>query len=209
MSPSIEYTDPKAMSFGRPLNSSRVSSDSRCARSLWRNILFSHPEWRIPSIIEAWLSASEKMTRPGTSCPSVCSVAEFETKPDVKSKAACFPCRSASSRSNRTCKLLVPEMLRVPPKPAPFPAWPGNRLLSLLGCVPVRDNHSNTTRRLRPGLDRDCVRLDAGRRYVPDRRIRDSGLPDERDRMKQRSRSYTSSRRPSVTVSALFEQVSQ
>ena len=33
----------------------RFSSSSRCARSLWRKICFSQPDWRMPSIIELWL----------------------------------------------------------------------------------------------------------------------------------------------------------
>ena len=35
------------------------------ARSLWRKTHFSAPPWRMPSIIEAWLSSSEKTIRPG------------------------------------------------------------------------------------------------------------------------------------------------
>ena len=32
-----------------------ASNSSRCARSLWRQIFFSVPDWRTPSIIELWL----------------------------------------------------------------------------------------------------------------------------------------------------------
>ena len=43
----------------------RVSSSSRCSRSLWRKTCRSPPPLRMPAIIEAWFSASEKMIRPG------------------------------------------------------------------------------------------------------------------------------------------------
>ena len=45
----------------------RCSSSSRCSRSLWRKIAFSQPDWRMPSIIEAWLSASERIRQSGSS----------------------------------------------------------------------------------------------------------------------------------------------
>ena len=41
------------------------SSSSRCAMSLWRKIRFSRLPRRMPSIIEAWFSSSEKMMQPG------------------------------------------------------------------------------------------------------------------------------------------------
>ena len=45
---------------------SAASSSSRWARSLWRKTRFSQPELRMPAIIEAWLSSSEKMMQPGS-----------------------------------------------------------------------------------------------------------------------------------------------
>jgi hypothetical protein len=45
--------------------------------------------------------------------------ARLEIQPEVKTSAASLPCRSASSRSSSTMAWLVPEMLRVPPAPAP------------------------------------------------------------------------------------------
>ena len=58
-SPSIEYRLSKAISFGRA-GSAAFSSSSRWPMSLCRQICFSQPDWRTPSIIELWLSASDK-----------------------------------------------------------------------------------------------------------------------------------------------------
>ena len=46
--------------------------------------------------------------------------ARLEIQPEVKASAAGLPCRSASSASSSTIGLWVPEMLRVPPAPAPW-----------------------------------------------------------------------------------------
>jgi hypothetical protein len=46
---------------------------------LWRKTRFSAPELRMPAIIEAWFSSSEKMMQPGRILASVDSVASFET----------------------------------------------------------------------------------------------------------------------------------
>ncbi len=46
--------------------------------------------------------------------------ARLDTQPEVKTSAAGLPCRSASSASSSTIGLCVPEMLRVPPAPAPW-----------------------------------------------------------------------------------------
>ena len=64
--------------LGRVGGRAAASSSSRCARSLWRKTCFSQPELRMPAIIEAWFSASEKMMQPGSSLPIVASVASFE-----------------------------------------------------------------------------------------------------------------------------------
>ena len=101
MSPSIEYTLSNAISFGAA-GSSAASNSSRCARSLWRNTRFSQPELRMPAIIDAWFSSSEKMMQPGKTFASVAKVASFDTYPLVNSKAASLPCRSASSPSRST-----------------------------------------------------------------------------------------------------------
>ena len=45
--------------------------------------------------------------------------ARLEIQPEVKTSAASLPCRSASSASSMTSGWLVPEILRVPPAPAP------------------------------------------------------------------------------------------
>ncbi len=45
--------------------------------------------------------------------------ARLEIQPEVKARAAGLPWRSASSASSPTTGWLVPEMLRVPPAPAP------------------------------------------------------------------------------------------
>ena len=46
-------------------------------------------------------------------------VESLATKQEVKSRAASFRWRSASSFSSSTWNLLVPEMFRVPPAPEP------------------------------------------------------------------------------------------
>ena len=76
----------------------------------------------MPSIIEAWFSSSEKMTQSGSSLAMVEIAASLEMKPEVKTSPASLPCRSASSASSWTSGWLVPEMLRVPPAPAPMRA---------------------------------------------------------------------------------------
>ena len=47
--------------------------------SLCAKITRAAPEWRMPSIIEAWLSASENTTQPGRRAASVDSAAMFDT----------------------------------------------------------------------------------------------------------------------------------
>ena len=78
MSPSIEYTLSKAISFGASGSAAR-SLASRSATSLCLQITFSAREWRMPSIIEAWLSESEKTIMPGIFAASVPRAAQLET----------------------------------------------------------------------------------------------------------------------------------
>ena len=47
--------------------------------SLWAKITRSAWEWRMPSIIEAWLQASEKTRQPGIRAASVDSAAMLDT----------------------------------------------------------------------------------------------------------------------------------
>ena len=75
---------------------------SRCATSLCRKIFFSAPERRTPSIIDAWFSSSEMIRQLGSKRPMVEIDASLETKPEVKTRAASLPCRSASSSSSST-----------------------------------------------------------------------------------------------------------
>jgi len=77
MSPSIEYTLSNATSLGRSAGYCAISR-SRSAGSLCAKTCFGHPDCRIPAIIEAWFSASEKITQPSTSRASVDSVASLE-----------------------------------------------------------------------------------------------------------------------------------
>ena len=51
----------------------RRSRDSRWARSLWRKICFSQPERRIPSIMELWFQASDRI-RPRGSRPAIVEI---------------------------------------------------------------------------------------------------------------------------------------
>ena len=54
----------------------------------------------IPSIMEAWLLASDRMTTFGILDPRVDSVVQLETYPDVNNNADSLPCRSAISLSS-------------------------------------------------------------------------------------------------------------
>src|SRR3546814_8692726 len=67
--------------------------------SLCRNTCFSHPELRMPAIMDAWFNSSEKMMQPGSIFDNVESVASLDTYPLVKSSAPSLPCKSASSAS--------------------------------------------------------------------------------------------------------------
>ena len=78
MSPSIEYRLSQAISFGRSGPAAR-SSSSRCAMSLWRKIWRSQPAWRMPSIIELWFSASDRIRQFGISLAMVAMPVWFET----------------------------------------------------------------------------------------------------------------------------------
>ena len=63
--------------------------------------------------------------------------ASFETKPEVKTSAESFWCRSASSASSSTSGWLVPEMLRVPPAPAPMRPAASCSAAITFGCWPM------------------------------------------------------------------------
>lgn len=56
---------------------------------------------------------------PGSILARVNNVESLATKQEENSSAASLPCRSANSFSSSTWNLLVPEMFRVPPAPAP------------------------------------------------------------------------------------------
>src|SRR6516225_829687 len=70
--------DSKQTSLGR-LRGTPSSNRARSAGSLWRKTCFSARLLRMPAIIEAWLSASEKTTVPGNSRASVDSAASLAT----------------------------------------------------------------------------------------------------------------------------------
>ena len=78
MSPSIEYTDSKATTFGRSGSAAR-SFRPRSSGSLWRKMHFSAMACRTPAIIEAWLASSENRMHPGRWRPMVDSAASFAT----------------------------------------------------------------------------------------------------------------------------------
>ena len=135
-SPSMEYTLSNTISLARsrPAAFNRLS---KCAMSLWRKIFFSAPERRTPSIMEAWFSSSDSTRHWGRSRAMVEIDASFDTKPEVNTRAASLPCRSASSRSSSTRGWLVPEMLRVPPAPAPSLAAVSCIAPTTRGCWPM------------------------------------------------------------------------
>src|SRR3546814_2670773 len=59
----MEYIDSKAISFGA-FGLAASSNSRKCPTSLCRNTCFSHPELRMPAIMEAWFNSSEKMMQP-------------------------------------------------------------------------------------------------------------------------------------------------
>ena len=77
-SPSIEYRLSNTISFGRS-GAAALSSSSRWPTSLCRQICFSQPDWRTPSIIELWLSASDSSRQFGISLAMVAMPVSFET----------------------------------------------------------------------------------------------------------------------------------
>ena len=66
------------ISFGR-LGSAALSSSSRWPTSLCRQTCFSQPDWRTPSIMELWLSASDRIRQFGSSLAMVGMPVWFET----------------------------------------------------------------------------------------------------------------------------------
>ena len=66
------------ISFGR-FGSAALSSSSRWPTSLCRQICFSQPDWRTPSIMELWLSASDSSRQFGSSLAMVGMPVWFET----------------------------------------------------------------------------------------------------------------------------------
>ena len=66
------------------------------------------------------MPASEKISQPGRALASVKRVESLATKHDEKTRPASFWCRLASSLSSDSCNNVLPEMLRVPPAPAPY-----------------------------------------------------------------------------------------
>ena len=78
MSPSMEYTDSKATSLARP-GSISERCRSRSSGSLWRKMRFSARLWRMPSIIDAWLPASESTTQFGSREARVPSEVQLDT----------------------------------------------------------------------------------------------------------------------------------
>jgi hypothetical protein len=76
------------------------SSSSRWAASLWRHTFFAQPERLTPSIIELWLSASDRMTQFARRFAMDEMPARLEIQPKVKTSAAGLRCRSANSVSS-------------------------------------------------------------------------------------------------------------
>jgi len=98
----------------------------------------------MPSIIELWFNSSERIRRFGMSLAIVDMLDWSATYPDVNTSAACFACRSASSRSNSTKGWFVPAMLRYRrirfPNGVPCRPLPGSRPYS----GSCQDGRSNT-----------------------------------------------------------------
>ena len=76
----------------------------------------------MPSIIDAWLRSSERMTQSSSRLPSARRLASLAMKPEVKTSAASWAWRSASSCSSSPTSRCEPAMLRVPPEPTPCSA---------------------------------------------------------------------------------------
>ena len=119
---------------------SAASSSSRWARSLWRKTRFSQPELRMPAIIEAWLSSSEKMMQPGSSLAErrqrrlVRDVAGGEQQRRLPCRAG-RPARPRARHDNGCCRRCCgcrPSRRRRRAAPLPSPRSPS-------GCWPMRE----------------------------------------------------------------------
>ena len=88
----------------------------------------------MPSIIEAWLRSSERITQPSSRLPSARRLASLAMKPDVKTSAASCAWRSASSSSSSRTSRCEPAMLRVPPEPTPCSASARVAAPTTAGC---------------------------------------------------------------------------
>ncbi len=105
--------------------------------------------------------------------------ARLEIQPEVKTSAASLPCRSASSRSSSTIGLCVPEMLRVPPAPAPCRPIAAAAASSTVRVaahaeIVVRAPDRHVARRLARVVRPPERERESARRCAPDWRRRDS-----------------------------------
>ena len=97
---------------GRPSRITRAASTSLCGNTLIGALLK-----RQPSMMLAWLSASEMMT--SSLFRMADTVPALAAKPLWKTTTASTFLKAASRVSSSTCIAIVPEMVRTAPEPTP------------------------------------------------------------------------------------------
>ena len=109
---------------------------ARCARAsmspcgkIFRSALVR----RMPSMMLAWLSASDTMTAPSGARIGITPV--LQVKPDWKVSVASTCLKSASRASSSSCRLIVPAMVRTAPDPAPNRSTARMAASRSRGCV--------------------------------------------------------------------------
>ena len=125
----LERDDARAV-WGAARRAARAGGRDRCG-GRWRARLGKRG---MPSIIDAWLRSSERITQRSSRPPSALRLASFAMNPDVNTSAASWPCRSASSSSNSRTSTWEPPMLRVPPEPTPCSASAKEAASTTAGC---------------------------------------------------------------------------
>lgn len=103
----------------KPLFSCKISHLFYVLNMAFRKQLWSNSNSDLLSPTE-FIHPAHGFHWPGRFFARVKRVESFATKQEENTKAASFLCSWASSFSMETWKLLVPEMFRVPPAPAPW-----------------------------------------------------------------------------------------
>ncbi len=145
MSPSIEKTPSvttRISRYGspagppvsaRPRARASASFARKSPMSLWPNTTRGALLIRMPSMIEAWLSASETIRSFSPVTTGMTPV--FAVKPDWNVRTASVCLNAARSDSSFSWKVMSPAMVRTAPEPAPN-SWTAAIAAALsFGCV--------------------------------------------------------------------------